>query len=446
MSVNPGVFLPDVEHRPQQPFKLFAALFVWHESDIIYATVKNLLAEGCDKVFIIDNGSPDNTVSEAVRAGAVHWDTRITEKFSEAFKCRSIEDLVHDVNKNEDGERMWWLFCDADEFPSGPYRQTIRQYLESLDDRIRCAGANWLNHFPKEAPCYISGFHPVEFQPEANANNIRAVPYCSLDHAKHNLLRYDLDKPFLPVNGGYHRVRGKQILLEPVTHFWIHHVHWREPEFSQKRIKSLAEPGIDMTSRIGDKNFHEAVMAGKNPHYIFYVERLRKAEAVYTRKDNLDALHKSPLAHWMDVIDTVNDETGKKLNLVYPSPSPCTESFGVFGTAPHSFSTWYTEEDLIRAVKAASSDEPAFQHWYCRNLAAKRRYKEFIAFFHAVFPNCACSEDILQFCVEAHIEQNDPTGALEVSAALRRLFPASKRAAQIYTMLVQSLRTQKTSL
>ena len=49
---------------------LFATICTWYEADVVYATVKNAFAQGCDRVFIIDNSSPDNTIEEALSAGA----------------------------------------------------------------------------------------------------------------------------------------------------------------------------------------------------------------------------------------------------------------------------------------------------------------------------------------------------------------------------------------
>jgi hypothetical protein len=48
---------------------LYAIVVTWMEADVIAATVANALAQGCDRVLLVDNDSPDDTVARAVAAG-----------------------------------------------------------------------------------------------------------------------------------------------------------------------------------------------------------------------------------------------------------------------------------------------------------------------------------------------------------------------------------------
>ena len=52
-------------------FRLFAVLGTWMEADIVEATVANARAQGCERVYVVDNGSSDETVEAARSAGAI---------------------------------------------------------------------------------------------------------------------------------------------------------------------------------------------------------------------------------------------------------------------------------------------------------------------------------------------------------------------------------------
>src|SRR5262245_13123763 len=60
---------PDnVEPLPDVP--LFAVIPTWMEADVIGGTVRNARLQGCERVLVLDNDSPDDTVAEAIDAGA----------------------------------------------------------------------------------------------------------------------------------------------------------------------------------------------------------------------------------------------------------------------------------------------------------------------------------------------------------------------------------------
>ena len=58
-----------------------------------------------------------------------------------------MNDAVESISLNENHDKVWWLWLDADEF--GPKDNTISQFLTELsDDRV--VGADVVNHFPTE--------------------------------------------------------------------------------------------------------------------------------------------------------------------------------------------------------------------------------------------------------------------------------------------------------
>ena len=74
LQLNIGRLWSRVETNPPRPIsvlpvRLFGLVGTWFEADIIEATVRNAFAQGCERVFIIDNESPDDTVERAVAAG-----------------------------------------------------------------------------------------------------------------------------------------------------------------------------------------------------------------------------------------------------------------------------------------------------------------------------------------------------------------------------------------
>ena len=402
MAENPAIFQPSGPVQPQQPFRLYAAMCLWHESDIIEATVKNLFAEGCERVFFVDNDSPDDTVARAVAAGAEHHSSFSTDKFSEDLKTQSVMDLVADIGARDESDRIWWLLVDADEFPTGPHDLTVRRYLEGLDDHIRCVGSLWLQHMPAYAPFYLSGFHPAEFQPEANVWHLRAFPYCEQDHAKHNLLRHDRGHPFIQSKGGFHNFRCDETLFEPRSNLWLHHFQWRDPEFSIRRITAFTQPDANMESRVGGRQFYENIQNGHEEHFSFYVERAKMAEKMYDR-DNYPEIHAThPLAFWQEVLDT---DPGKI----------CT------------ISTWYAEGQLLEAV-ARAVPELEFLNWRCMYLAANRRPEELLSLFMKHRAAVPFRENVYRYVFEALITAGQGNEALSLLTEMLGRYPNSQYA------------------
>ena len=66
---------PPGDGDPLDRFGLYAIVVTWMEADVIEATVPNALAQGCDRVLLVDNDSPDDTVPEAEAAGG-SWPAR----------------------------------------------------------------------------------------------------------------------------------------------------------------------------------------------------------------------------------------------------------------------------------------------------------------------------------------------------------------------------------
>ena len=83
---------------------LNAVLCVWNEGDVIAATVRHALAQGCSNVFIVDNASSDNTVAAAVEAGAVLAASFDSKYFNEDLNVTYLNEVVRRWNVQHDPE------------------------------------------------------------------------------------------------------------------------------------------------------------------------------------------------------------------------------------------------------------------------------------------------------------------------------------------------------
>ena len=123
--------------EPLADFRLFAISCAWMEEDVVGATVANCFRQGCDRVYLVDNASPDATVASAVEAGAVLARTFESERFDDSEKTEQMQAVVDEVSAGEPDDHIWWLWVDADEFYHGPRGLTLRDYLALRNIRAR---------------------------------------------------------------------------------------------------------------------------------------------------------------------------------------------------------------------------------------------------------------------------------------------------------------------
>lgn len=251
--------------RRLEDFKLYALLGTWMEEDVVAANVYNAFRQGCDRVLLIDNESPDETVAEATAAGAELVGTFHTEQYDEDLRIDLMNQTVARVSSEDDSSYIWWLWLDADEFPHGPRGITVREFLSTLDDRFRVVGARYFNHYPGAAPHYVAPLHPLDFQPLCEELLTRT---CRLWHRKHPLQRFDRDSAPIRCESGFHRVSSEERpLLEPTESIFLHHFPFREQETTLRRLRALFGAG----GRADPDDFAAHHMQ----------TRLRSAEAVY---------------------------------------------------------------------------------------------------------------------------------------------------------------------
>ena len=227
--------------NPQNPttlsqFQLFAVLGTWMEEDVVGATVRHAFAQGCTRVYLVDNGSTDGTVGIACAAGATLARSYVTEIYDERLRLEIMNQVVTDVSTAEHDQHIWWLFLDADEFPHGPWGMSLREYLAMLDEQFRIVGFRFLNHYPSADRPYVAGTDPLDFQPLCEEF---PYPMCAANHRKHSLQRFDRQGPPIRCGRGFHLAECADELLEPSQPAFIHHYPFRGEHATRSRLDAL---------------------------------------------------------------------------------------------------------------------------------------------------------------------------------------------------------------
>ena len=251
--------------------RLFAVLGTWMEEDIVEASVRNAVTQGCERVYLVDNDSPDRTVETARREGAVLARSFRTDHYDETVRIRLMNDVVAEVSAAEGEPHIWWLWLDADEFAHGPRGLTLREYLVSLDRRFRIVGTRYFNHYPGPPPHYEPGRHPLDFQPLCE--ELR-YPMCGAGHRKHPLQRYDRDGQPIEGGVGFHTASSSQKpLLEPLEPAFLHHFPFREERVCHDRLEALWRKNSDGKARAREDDIATGHM----------VARFRSLQSVYAQ-------------------------------------------------------------------------------------------------------------------------------------------------------------------
>lgn len=222
---------------------LYAILGAYNEEDIVYATVKHAFHQGCERVFLVDNGSQDRTVEEALSAGAELALSYETSKYFELLRIRIMNDLVERISLESPHGSIWWLWLDADEFPEGRDGATVGAMLARTPDDCRIAGASVVNHFPTSEPYYACRRHPGDFMPYGEAFDpaclkVKHCPHC---HWKHPLQRFTRSAPPVRALSGFHAAISAEPLLEPAEDIVIHHFPFRDKESTLRKYAKLCD-------------------------------------------------------------------------------------------------------------------------------------------------------------------------------------------------------------
>ena len=223
---------------PALPVRLFGIVATWCEEDVIEATVHNALTQGCERVFIVDNESPDDTLKRAATAGAEIARVYHTDYYDESRRLAEVSGVIESVSAETGADHVWWLLCDADEFVHGPAGLRLADYLAGLDRRFRVVGARVFDHFPAGEPANVPDRHPLDYQPLCQEMK---MAWCSLRHWKHPLVRWDRSGPDVRLDNGFHRVRAGFRVQEPREAAFMHHFQYRNRPETAERLQRLCE-------------------------------------------------------------------------------------------------------------------------------------------------------------------------------------------------------------
>lgn len=313
-----------VEEHPAYPeplpsFRLFAIVGTWCEADVIAATVHNALTQGCERVYLVDNASLDDTVEQAVKAGAILARSFSTTGYDERLRIKLMTDTVRQVSQETAQSHIWWLWLDGDEFHHGPRGLTIREYLAHLDRRFRVVGSRVFNHFPDSEPAMISGFHPLEFQTLCEEH---PMDMCPMQHWKHALQRFDRNGPFLSPTAGFHKASCESRLVEPKEGVFMRHFSYREEATTRQRLSLLCEQEEGDFRRISsvEQRFGESNSS----------KRFRSLDAVYGQR-------------WAEV------DNQRRTAITGVQPRPWTT---MVAEEDQAIARWYSRAELEQAVAA----------------------------------------------------------------------------------------------
>lgn len=293
-----------------------AVLFVWNEADIIEATIRNLFCQGVDNIYVIDNGSTDNTVELAARAGARLAQPVVSRYFEERIKYTAINALIAAVNAASDEARIWWIIVDADEFPESGLGIPLRDLLLRCPPGVRLIPAIVPNHAPTHQPYYVSGYHPADFQPCIVGSDADKLP----------LLRYDKGSSHIMTMGGAHTYSNPDGYLTGLDHkIRLHHFKFRTPEQTASRLRALLDQREDGTRRVDRIDIYGQTFHNQRSDY-------------WNRLEGLDALYR--------------DNANRHIRQFNPDWST------------RNLSRWYALDDIRLPASLSLCDQ-----WLCRGSA-----------------------------------------------------------------------------
>ncbi len=255
---------------------IFAMVCTWMEEDIIFASVRNAFALGAEAVFLLDNGSTDSTVAEALAAGAEHVLTFKTESFDEHFKYLMINAYIEQLSEQSGSDKLWWLMMDADEFVRAPTGGSLVKFLGNVDSRCRVVGARVLDHYPTPGEEVPHRTDPLSVQPMCRE---KIDHRCELGHHKHPIFLWSANQARIVVEPGFHQVRCYgEALFEPASSVVLDHFPFRNEAASRERLRLLSDRGSTAQTSEASADEHmrarleslDAVYAGRYEEVVDY--------------------------------------------------------------------------------------------------------------------------------------------------------------------------------
>lgn len=249
--------LPVPKEEGADPPRLMAIVSTWYDSDVIGATVRNCFAQGCERVYLLDNDSPDDTVKVAEAAGATVAQVYKTQFYDDDLRIRHQNELIRRVVEQEKAADLWWLALDGDEFPTGIKGEPLVDSLTGLSKKVRLVGSNFIDLYPIAGHHYEVGKHPAACMTMGSWRRGGINRYCQCGHWKHAAVRYFEGRYHLAHNRGNHAVTTSGTaaggglvdsprimgLYEADFDCTMFHAPIRGEEHSRARLKALCTTG-----------------------------------------------------------------------------------------------------------------------------------------------------------------------------------------------------------
>ena len=225
-----------------QPIPLYALLGTYCEEDIIYSTAKHAQLQGCEKIFLIDNQSTDNTIEQAQKGGATLHTSFKSEFYNEMERIYRMNEITQSISEESKHDEIWWMWLDADEFLESPANSTLYEYLNTLPNIIRTVGCHLINYFPTKNPAYIQGTHPRTLMTEGERFNPKSIrPHCENWHWKHSVFKWKRNDTPIRARTGFHVLSSTLQIVEANESLTLHHFPFREKTSTFKRYTQLCE-------------------------------------------------------------------------------------------------------------------------------------------------------------------------------------------------------------
>jgi len=368
-----------VHEFKQQDVTVYAIISTWHEADIVEAAVKNCFAHGCERVFIVDNDSPDETRERAIAAGAEIGVNFHTDMYQEQVRIGHINHVMHEITKEMCLPRLWWLTVDCDEFIQVPGGRTLKQFLERLGPECNVVGTKCIDHYPDRPLANIRGFHPAEFQPMGWFRGSRV--FCAVGHWKHPLVCMEAGEPSMIQTRGLHKPfvfhhMERSGLVGPKECLWLHHFPFRNEDDTRERLGVLCKPN-DLLGGV-----HRSIPDDKQLGGEGAIKRYRSLDAIYSYQwDKVELPHAQvtkqkigvPVVHYSKFM---SDDEYRPLR-------------------------WYAENELESAV--ADSNAAALSHATCSGLNDGLSLTQFLCF--EVGSKCNLDEQHKGRCPSADVDR-----------------------------------------
>ena len=205
--------------------KLYAICVAKNEDDIIAQCLIHALSF-CDRLFIIDNGSSDQTWETVNHLAKEHPQIVPFLQTFEPFRD-SIRSLVYNQYYQELSDQDWWLRLDADEFLVEDPRPALQQANQEKADFIQA----W------QAQFYYTDLDYKNWQ-AGKENSSQSITerrrYYAVDWREYRFFRNQPDQVWEETTAPQWPNGLKKIASQRVIN---RHYQYRDPEQIEKRLK-----------------------------------------------------------------------------------------------------------------------------------------------------------------------------------------------------------------